>query len=234
MAVLLSNYQVCEDVYLFSEGISKTRLALENAMEALYTALLYFQIRMVIYTQSRVERIKAPFIHKDESSPQKELAKIGQLEQELMKQLRASNGELSASTLKHVLALKKSLTQIQEDIETIHAALDHVLKVVDGNRRTKILEWMSSIRYEDSHKRAEKKPTPGTTDWILEHTEYQTWANSDESDGIWLYGSMGTGKSCLVHAVIEDMKTEVEQRGPSHALAYFYCDGVDRKDGKRL
>jgi hypothetical protein len=74
---------------------------------------------------------------------------------------------------------------------------------------------------------------PGTTDWILSTDQYQEWALVDKNAALWLYGSMGTGKSSVTHTVIEDRKKLSADSGPKFALAYFYFDGATRMEGGR-
>ena len=237
MAILISKYQLLEEVYTNSTGSPKTKQLLEEALETLYVALLNYQVCMVLYVQSRRERLKAPFISEAASLPRVLLDNIKQLEDEVAKQAAMSSAETVVSTFAKVSDLEQSLRSTLEGCEKamkkMYAGLEQVSKVVESNYRNQVLNWISRIRFETSHDKVSEGTMPGTTEWIVLNDQYQAWRSLDESSGLWLRGPMGTGKSYLAHAVIEDRKKSCSELGPSLALAYFYCDGAELKEDAR-
>ena len=66
----------------------------------------------------------------------------------------------------------------------------------------------------------------GTGLWLTVHPAYVDWRSSERPSMFWLHGFMGTGKSCLAHAMIEDIKPCIISSTDTRKLAYFYCDGA--------
>ena len=57
-----------------------------------------------------------------------------------------------------------------------------------NDRRTRILQWISSISYEDKHNTACEGHTGWTGEWLLEHQTYDNWKSSGENTILWLHG----------------------------------------------
>ena len=51
-----------------------------------------------------------------------------------------------------------------------------------------------------------------TGQWLLNHWQYTNWHLGPASLNFWLCGFMGSGKSCLSHAVIDDLKGKVDSK----------------------
>ncbi|KAK8034079.1 hypothetical protein PG993_009074 [Apiospora rasikravindrae] len=76
-------------------------------------------------------------------------------------------------------------------------------QIMMGEEQSKILQWISQIRYLEDHHIAKKDIADNTAYWILQHEAYKRWRDSEQSETLWLHGIQGRG---LV------------------AVAYFYCD----------
>jgi hypothetical protein len=236
MAILVSKYQTCELVYLSSAGIVDTRQDLEAILERLYTALLTFQVHLVLYARSGFKWLKSFTLHA-QREPQKLLDDIVQCEKDLNQQLAVSNGEIAAATYDQVVriptSLKTYLDQLQEEVRIVSTGLECISKVVTSELRLKVLQWVSPILTGDSHTRAGSMISSGTTDWILANKLYREWVTADSNTALWLHGSMGTGKSCVTYTAIEDRKKICSASGSKFALAYFYFDGATKSVGGR-
>jgi hypothetical protein len=236
MAILVSKYQTCELVYLSSAGILHTRQDLEAILERLYTALLTFQVHLVLYARSGFKWLKSFTLHA-QREPQKLFDDIIQCEKDLNQQLAVSNGEIAAATYDQVVriptSLKTYLDHLQEEVRIASTGLECISKVVTSELRLKVLQWISPILTGDSHTRAGRTISPGTTDWILANKMYEEWVTVDSNTALWLHGSMGTGKSCATYTAIEDRRKICSASGSRFALAYFYFDGATRSKGER-
>jgi hypothetical protein len=168
MAIIASDYQLLEDVYQVTKGTPKTRERLEDALEALYVAVLSFQISVVVYIQSTTEKLKAGFITVAESLPQSLLDNIKQAEEDVRKQQSTSDSELGVLTYQKVSGIDDSfrifLKQSEEDLARIGTQVGHILSAVELGKRREILKWLSPIQYESSHTKPERTPESGTND----------------------------------------------------------------------
>jgi len=55
-------------------------------------------------------------------------------------------------------------------------------------RRREILDWISTIAYEDNHKTTSDGLLEGTGSWLRNKEEFQEWQASDASGIFWLRG----------------------------------------------
>ena len=80
------------------------------------------------------------------------------------------------------------LKDLEEPVQRIDLRVKALLQSVDANRRTKILQWISSIPYEDNHDTAFMGHTSGTGEWLLQHDTYIKWRTSPTCNILWLHG----------------------------------------------
>jgi hypothetical protein len=64
--------------------------------------------------------------------------------------------------------------------------------------------------------------------WLLGTDEFKNWQNSKSSSGLWLRGSLGTGKTVLTSTVIGRI-SRLYQGTAQVAFAYYYCSGSSKK-----
>jgi hypothetical protein len=55
-------------------------------------------------------------------------------------------------------------------------------------RRRKILNWISTIAYQDNHKTTSVGLLEGTGDWLRNKPEFREWQASSASGILWLRG----------------------------------------------
>jgi hypothetical protein len=238
MAVLISKYQLVEEIYTSGDVVWKSKDLLEDALENLYVALMMYQMKIVTYIQSKSEFFKGLFVPVNDSLPHALLGEITQLEDAVSKQSALTTGEAVLSIHSKVSSfsedLRTYLNEQEKSFDVMTSGLTQISQKVESKYRSNVLTWISPILYETPHTTVEKNLTPGTTDWILQNERYQDWSTSDDSDRIWLFGSMGTGKSFIAHEVIEDRKLACKELGWSFILAYFYCDAVNERKEERF
>ena len=84
--------------------------------------------------------------------------------------------------------LFRILKDLEEPVQRIDSGVQALLKNVGTERRTKILQWISAIPYEDDHNTAVKGHASGTGEWLLQHDTYIKWRTSHACEVLWLYG----------------------------------------------
>ncbi|KAL7268693.1 hypothetical protein RUND412_008673 [Rhizina undulata] len=101
--------------------------------------------------------------------------------------------------------------------------------------RSKILEWLSRVPFEDHHLFIRPLRQAGTGKWLLEKEDFVSWKHSPSSSILWLRGieSAGAGKTTLASMVIDSFAST---RANNHAVAYFYCKHgeKDRQDSTSI
>ena len=55
--------------------------------------------------------------------------------------------------------------------------------------RRKILKWLSSGDYEETHERNFKKRFENTGQWLLDDHRFQNWRDEAQSSLLWCYGA---------------------------------------------
>ena len=80
------------------------------------------------------------------------------------------------------------LKDLEEPVQQIDLGVKILLQKVGAERRTKILQWISSVPYEDNHNTACIGHTSGTGEWLLRHDAYTKWRTSRTCNILWLHG----------------------------------------------
>ncbi|KAF8469699.1 hypothetical protein BDZ91DRAFT_63235 [Kalaharituber pfeilii] len=69
---------------------------------------------------------------------------------------------------------------------------------LDEDRRLKVLNWLSTLPYQDAHKAATHKWTKGTCNWIANKDEFKEWNCIPSPAVLWVHGHVGLGKTILM------------------------------------
>jgi ankyrin repeat protein len=247
---LVSRYQTFE--ILYQQVIPISKVILEESLIDLYKSLLKYQIVIVIYTASKTARFEAVVKDKSKSAVQSLLEEIKKQEEEVGRLEALVNHEIECSNWNRVFqvasesqaaldTLDGSLADVSSRLEllglslkTILTGLGGVSQKVDFMYREKIIQWISPIKYENTHNLPRKTAIPATGQWLINHNKlYKNWKSSEDSSTFLLHGFMGSGKSCLAHAVIEDLKSTL-QPDNAELLAYFYCDSTNNEGRSQI
>lgn len=86
-------------------------------------------------------------------------------------------------------SLRGILEKIELPIFRIDGQVCEFLKEVDKDRKLRILDWVSKVKFGDHHKSASDSRTPGTCDWLLGDPRFLDWQASSSSVVLLLYGS---------------------------------------------
>jgi hypothetical protein len=239
MARLTSQYQTFEVLYKPSQ-LGDTGVHLENALVELFSAILRYQVVIVKYASRRKDQVKTSFQGKAASLPQRVLDYVKKWEDEVAKVQVAADREISDMNFQRIFdnttanteklrevsrLLRKNLSETESMQNRTAAHLETVSAYLEEMQRDKILEWISTIKYANAHNSKGKSAIAGTGGWLTMHRSYLDWRSSKRPLMFWLHGFMGSGKSWLAHAVIEDIKSNAISRNGAVGLAYFYCDG---------
>lgn len=84
--------------------------------------------------------------------------------------------------------LRQSLANLDEPIIRIDSRVFTMFEKLKSVEQSSILQWISSIPYEDNHKTASQGRTEGTGKWLLQHQRYLEWRKSSASMILWLHG----------------------------------------------
>ncbi|KAJ9292711.1 hypothetical protein DTO271G3_8525 [Paecilomyces variotii] len=122
--------------------------------------------------------------------------------------------------LKRILSDLEQLNSTQGQIEIVRDRVSGIWEYLDGEKRHKMLLWISEIPFEDHHRIAKEGRTENTGAWLLRHDQYVEWQSSQQSTILWLHGIPGAGKTKLVSQVIDSLQHDLCE-GP---LVYFYCN----------
>ena len=225
---LITRYQTLEQLYSGDRTPQPDRELLDQTLVELYTLILEYQMAMVIYLSSRRHRIKTSFGAASDSPVQKIWGMIKEKESTLSEMQamrdRQINDDLFQQVIDASAKLNDTLDQAWDEIQNIS-------QFVEGKQRREILDWVSDVKYENLHNDERRAAMAQTGQWLLDHKDYKDWRSIPESSALWLNGFMGSGKSCLSHAVIDDLKnsnnTQLGQR-----VAYFYIDGTDARGAR--
>lgn len=185
---------------------------------SLFVAILQYHICLVKFARSRSERLKAAFEPVQDSEPSLALKNLKDREAKLQSILTKARFETVGTWIN---SLASSIDTLRDISAKSAVQIDHIAQMIGDDHRNKILQWISPVLYESYHNN--KANMDGTGEWLLEHADYMSWKYDPGNALFWLRGFMGSGKSCLTHAVIEDIMAVCDEDTGS-ILAYVYCD----------
>ena len=88
-------------------------------------------------------------------------------------------------------------------------------------QKQKLLDALSTYDYLEPLRRERKKRYGSTGLWLSECKEYQDWLHDDRFGVFWLSGILGSGKTVLTTAVIDDLLNQPSQK--RIYVAFFLC-----------
>jgi len=83
-------------------------------------------------------------------------------------------------------------------------------------------EWLAPPNFDDRFRDALDLRGPGTTQWLLQHKDYEAWAQSTDDSlqrHLWVSGKPGAGKTVLAASVIDDLHNNTEHDLP---ICYYF------------
>ena len=219
-----ARYQTWVGVYSETSTIQILKPQYEETLIDIFTAIINYEVAVVITLRSKMTRIKTAFSGEASSRTRQALADLT-LKQEQWRNLEpAVAREISNSQFKEV---GNSIEKLRKASDTIADELRAVSSNVDSQRRAQVLDWVSPVRSDDEHQEQKRQSLAHTTDWLMNHKDYVSWNGNPASNYLWLKGKPGCGKSVLVNAVINDQLANCNTDQEAHQVLFFYCDGTD-------
>ncbi|CAG9984003.1 unnamed protein product, partial [Clonostachys byssicola] len=223
---------------------SKTAEELSRALVKLYASILtYFAKACSYYQQSRFKSFikNGLFASHDLESA---LENIDEAQRDVDRS--ATIFGLQEHLESHA-ELKRMIREFDVPInrwdKALHSMTDHLngkflltwpdlaIANLSGERRVKILCWISDEPFEKFHIQANKEVLEGTGNWLLREPAFARWKRESASSILWLHGIPGSGKSKLTSIVIKDALAAF-QGGHAPAPAYFYCSRNPAEPGR--
>ncbi|RYP42504.1 hypothetical protein DL767_000192 [Monosporascus sp. MG133] len=215
---LINRFRIYEILYLGTEQPqAQARDNLTEAVVAAYAAILRFLASAANGYQDGVaaRALRATFSPDGVSDLLAECQKWA-----LEANVEADNCERTRSEV------------VRADLIEVKSLLESMQKVSEGKltdlwdrselaERVCMLQWMSTIPFEDMHNQAKDGRTHDTGLWLLAHEQFKKWRLEGASMTLWVHGPPGYGKTKLMSTVVDDLLAELED---DEALAYFYCD----------
>lgn len=202
---LLARYDKVERRYLPQSAGTDDQLS--NAIVSVYAAVLEFLGKAVKYfKESAADKFfKAPFRSVNESSRDQILAR----DAEMFKLASL----VDADRLVHIEAQVLRIA----DLSLV------AKKQVEEKLCVDLLRWLSTVEYPRYHADHSTARTPGTCQWLLQHSEFLSWESGSTCSLLLLYGIPGCGKTTLSSAVIDRYREAAVENPGSVPVAYFYC-----------
>ncbi|KLJ12837.1 hypothetical protein EMPG_12155 [Blastomyces silverae] len=140
--------------------------------------------------------------------------------------IEASNCERALSRDSQLLdtKTKRLLEYLSTPILRCDENVSSLLETVTDKERLEILDWISGVLYGQNHSTVKDSRTPGTCEWLLEHSSYTEWKKSSSSVILWLDGTAGTGKTYVTSRVIDEIRSTLKTSSNDEGFAFFYCN----------
>uniref|UniRef100_A0A093VRU7 Ankyrin repeat and KH domain-containing protein mask n=2 Tax=Talaromyces marneffei PM1 TaxID=1077442 RepID=A0A093VRU7_TALMA len=85
----------------------------------------------------------------------------------------------------------------------------------------RLFEKISNYDHEKVHRRLSHKRLTGTTQWFLDHPDFEAWFTEKSISYLWCSGKIGSGKTMIATAVVDAAKYRNSEL-PT-ATVFFYC-----------
>lgn len=164
---------------------------------------------------------------------------FGPFEDELQRQSKDVQEEIGLASEK-AAARERQLQIIERKTQSQHRTLgrlfhDRFDRVSEEERNWKLdyddqkkrarkqflLDKLSTYGYISALKQLRKKRYGTTSKWLKETPEYKSWLNESKSSFFWLSGILGSGKSVLTAALIDELFCN--QLSNEVSVGFFFC-----------
>jgi hypothetical protein len=228
---LITQHQTVEALYEPQKAASTAHQQFKESLVGLYTNVLKYQVEVVIYAASKMEKLKALFQASDDSVVKQSLNAIEEQQKRVRDIQVTVDRQVTDGQFKQVAAgideIRAAIVDLEILVRQQSVDLSNISKRVDEQYRDKVLKWLSPYLQENTHKRAEKTAAEGIGTWLMNDSRLRDWLESSLPAAFWLQGIMGSGKSCLTHHVIDHIRKNIKS-APNQRMAFFYCDNTDQ------
>ncbi|PLN76248.1 hypothetical protein BDW42DRAFT_188769 [Aspergillus taichungensis] len=95
-----------------------------------------------------------------------------------------------------------------------------------------LLSQITSYDHEKVHQRLAQKRLMGTTQWFLQSPDFQLWISGKATPFLWCSGKIGSGKTIIATAVVEEARLRSSK--VKVATVFFYFDEQQVNDQRSL
>jgi hypothetical protein len=155
---------------------------------------------------------------------------------------RTAKGAFSATQGERLQQIAKHDTEIRQLAQMYDSHVQRLIRKdvmqIDENVMTSLkaqsfrdfIAWLSLTPYREHHTRHSKNRLPGTTQWLTHDSRYINWKCSTSSSLLWLRGMLGSGKTNLISAAVDDSLHGTSVQSP---VLYYYCGDTKGYGGRR-
>ena len=159
-------------------------------------------------------------------------ARLQQQSKQVSEEVRLASEQAADRERQLQVAERKDAVRARRIGKLVHgqvsslSAEDRAWRVQNQLRETlaqkqKLLDALSTYDYLGPLRRERKKRYGKTGLWLSECREYQDWLHDDKFGFFWLSGILGSGKTVLTTAVIDDLLNQPSQKHIH--VAFFLC-----------
>jgi hypothetical protein len=76
-------------------------------------------------------------------------------------------------------------------------ALSSMLRFLSDDKEKAIFAWLSNYRSMEKHHDVSARRTPGTGEWLLQHSLFKDWMKDQQKNSLICLGGPGVGKTVL-------------------------------------
>ncbi|CAN9314042.1 unnamed protein product [Alternaria alternata] len=154
---------------------------------------------------------------------------------------RTVEGAFSTNQGERLRQIAKHDTEIRQLAKMCDSYVQRLIRTdimrIDENIMTSLkaqsfrdfIAWLSLTPYREHHVRHSKHRLRGTTQWLTNDSCYVDWKSSASSSLLWLRGILGSGKTNLISAVIDDSLQSTDVQSP---VLYYYCGDAKGHGGR--
>src|SRR6201999_479064 len=103
------------------------------------------------------------------------------------------------------------MTGLQNEIGGVS---QDIRKLIRGQEHETILKWLPPTEYATQQSEYLRKREPGTSQWVLESTEFREWLETD-TQPLFCHGPPGAGKSVIASLVVDHLQTKYQKHSHS-------------------
>ncbi|CAD0011900.1 unnamed protein product, partial [Aureobasidium pullulans] len=228
-ARVVAQYSLVEILYL--KDHTEAQKQLQGQVTILYAAVLRYLCRArKYYTRTFVNAFRPPEL--DDA-----LKQITDQEALVCRQADLVNTERQMSLAALVSDIKAAGTITNDGLESVQRKLDRfgvsflqttgqvsaLHHDLDQKQKIQILSWLSCVPYRQHYEALSADIMPNSGQWLALNSKYIDWYQSGSSQMLRLIGSPGCGKTKLISATLQRLRSEVETNPTAAPIAFFYC-----------
>ena len=112
---------------------------------------------------------------------------------------------------------------LQKNVHDVHG---HLKTQKQGNKRQKLLAWLSTIDHAVQQRDVLSRYQEGTGQWLLEADNFRHWRDGNTRT-LFCPGPPGAGKTTITSLVVTDLKAHYREV-PSALVGFLYCGFTHR------